>query len=121
MPAGEAANDPRRLPAVAERAVPGVQPVDQQGTRRGLRPGDRARRAAPPGAAWAHAPGQLRREPRVEGPAFAGGGAADGPLRAGADVRADAARRANARRAEAADRAHATVRRPVRRARDARA
>ena len=66
LPAREAAHDARRLPADAQRAAPGVQPVDQPRPGRRLRRGDDPRRAAPPrrggaGRGWPAARAAARR------------------------------------------------------------
>src|SRR5664279_1089710 len=119
LPARKAAHHARRLPALAERPAPGLQPVHQPRSGRGLRRGRAPRRAPPLGAPGADAPDQRRRQPRRQAPAPARRGAAHGRGRTGGHVRADAARRPDARRAQATQRADARLPRARRGARDA--
>ena len=114
LPDREAADDPRRLSALAQRPAPRLQPVDEPRPGRRLRRGDRRRGAAAPRPARLDAPRQRFRQPRPQVPPPARRGprgrrrpdlAARGP---------DAARPADPRPAEAADRAPALLRRPRR-------
>ena len=115
LPDREALDDAGSVPAVAQRAAPGLQPVDQPRPRHRLRRGHRARRRPAPVPLRAGPAGQRSRLPRDQVPPPRRGGARARPRAAGDPVRAAAAGPADAGRAQGAQRAdgHAGARWPT--------